>query len=94
MDELFGTRAVKVPFSGAGFKEIRENLERAFESDNQIKYVLWGIDYNALLKDADFVVISDDYKAIATYSEGRIIYDREKDVIESNTEFIKNRNSR
>ena len=28
-------------------------------------------------KDADFVVISDDYQAIATYSEGRKIYDRE-----------------
>lgn len=26
-------------------------------------------------KDADLVVISDDYKAIATYSEGRIVYD-------------------
>ena len=26
-------------------------------------------------KDADFVVISDDYKAIATYSEGRKVYD-------------------
>lgn len=28
-------------------------------------------------KDADFVVISDDYQAIATYSEGRIIFDRD-----------------
>ena len=27
-------------------------------------------------KDADFVVISDDYQAIATYSEGRVIFDR------------------
>ena len=26
-------------------------------------------------KDADFVVISDDYKAIATYSEGRKVFD-------------------
>ncbi len=28
-------------------------------------------------KDADFVVISDDYQAIATYSEGRKIFDRD-----------------
>ena len=28
-------------------------------------------------KDADFVVISDDYQAIATYSEGRKIFDRQ-----------------
>ena len=40
-------------------------------------------------KDADFVVISDDYQVIATYSEGRMIFDREKDKIESNPEFMK-----
>lgn len=44
-------------------------------------------------KDADFVVISDDYQAIATYSEGRIIFDREKDKIESNPEFMKKKMS-
>ena len=59
MNELWGTNAVKVPFSGAGFKEIRENLEKAFESDNEIKYVLWGIDYNGLLRDADYVAYKE-----------------------------------
>lgn len=59
MDELWGTNAVKVPFSGAGFKEISENLEKAFESGNEIKYVLWGIDYNGLLRDADFVAYKE-----------------------------------
>ena len=54
LDALWGTNAVKVPFSGAGFKEIRENLEKAFESDNEIKYVFWGIDYNGLLREADY----------------------------------------
>lgn len=59
MDELWGTNAVKVPFSGAGFKEIRENLEKAFDSGNEIKYVLWGIDYNGLLREADFVAYKE-----------------------------------
>ena len=59
MDMLFGTNAIKVPFAGAGFTEIRENLDRAFESDNEIKYVLWGIDYNGLAKDVDFVAYAD-----------------------------------
>lgn len=59
LDRLWGTKAVKVPFSGAGFKEIRENLERAFESHNQIKYVLWGIDYNGLLRDSDYVAYEE-----------------------------------
>ena len=59
MDELWGTNAVKVPFSGAGFREIRENLVQAFESDNEIKYVLWGIDYNGLCRDADFIAYKE-----------------------------------
>ena len=59
MDSLFGTNAIKVPFAGAGFKELRENLERAFESGNEIKYVLWGIDYEGLAKDADFVAYEE-----------------------------------
>ena len=59
MDTLFETNAIKVPFAGAGFKEIRENLERAFESGNEIKYVLWGIDYEGLAKDADFVAYAE-----------------------------------
>lgn len=59
MDNLFGTNAIKVPFAGAGFKEIRENLERAFESGNEIKYVLWGIDYSGLAKDVDFVAYAE-----------------------------------
>ena len=42
-------------------------------------------------KDADFVVINDDYQVIATYSEGKIIYDCNVDVIESNPKFINNR---
>ena len=40
-------------------------------------------------KDADLVVISDDYKAIATYSEGRIVYDANKDVIVCKDSFLK-----
>ena len=34
VDKLWGTNSVKVAFSGAGFREIKENLDRAFESGN------------------------------------------------------------
>jgi len=53
-DELFGTRSVKIPFSGAGFEEIRENLEVALNSGNDIEFVLWGLDYNGLNRDYDW----------------------------------------
>lgn len=38
-------------------------------------------------KDADFAVITDDYKAIATYANGRKVYDRETDGDVFNSEF-------
>lgn len=54
LDELWGTNSVKVAFSGAGFREIKENLDRAFESGNEIKYVLWGVDYNGLFREGHY----------------------------------------
>ncbi len=39
-------------------------------------------------KDADFVVIDDDYNVLATYSEGRKIFDRETDTVIYNQDFI------
>lgn len=54
MDQLFGTKAIKIPFSGAGFEEIKQNLEVALNSENDVKYVLWGLDYNGLNRDYDW----------------------------------------
>ena len=51
MDELFGTNTIKIPFSGAGFQEIAKNIEVAMDSGNEIKYVLWGLDYNGIIRD-------------------------------------------
>ena len=42
----------------------------------------------AVGKDADFAVITDDYKAQATYSEGRKVYDRDVDGIIINNKFF------
>ena len=43
----------------------------------------------AVYKDADLAVISDDYQAIATYAEGRKVYDREIEGDVFNKEFVK-----
>ena len=47
MDRLFGTHAVKETFSGAGYQELSENLERALKRNPELKTVLWVVDYNA-----------------------------------------------
>ncbi len=39
-------------------------------------------------KDADFVVINDEYKAVATYANGRKVYDRAADGDIFNPEFL------
>ena len=54
MDALFGTKSVKVPFSGAGFQELSQNLERALARNKNIKTVIWTVDYNGLLREYDW----------------------------------------
>lgn len=54
MDELFGTNAVKETFSGAGYKEISQNLKRALKRNKNLKTVIWTMDANAMIRDKDF----------------------------------------
>ncbi len=52
-NEIFGTDAVKVCFSGGSYKEINENLQRAFDSGHEIKYVLRCLDYGKIIEAND-----------------------------------------
>ncbi len=63
MDALLGTKAVKMPFSGAGYQELSENLARALERNDKIKTVLWAVDYNGLLRPYDW----QKYEEYPTY---------------------------
>ena len=54
MDALFGTNAVKAPFSGAGYQELSNHLIRALQRNEKLKTVVWAIDYNGLLRDYDW----------------------------------------
>lgn len=60
MDELFQTNTIKIPFSGAGFQEVANNIEVALTSGNEVKYVLWGLDYNGILRESYYKGY-DDY---------------------------------
>lgn len=54
-DSLFGAKSVKTPFSGAYMKELCLRLRAGFESDNEIKCVLMGLDPRIMVagKDVD-----------------------------------------
>lgn len=54
MDCLFETRSIKVPYAGAGYKEIGENIERAIKANSALKLVIWGLDYNKFYVNADW----------------------------------------
>ena len=61
MEELFGVKAVKVPFAGGYYKEIGDNVTVAMTYHPDVKVVIWGLDMNSLIidKDAPFHGIAD-----------------------------------
>jgi len=53
LDQLFGTKSVKTPFSGATFKEVNDGIAHAIESNPNLKMVVRGLDYMMLFYDKD-----------------------------------------
>lgn len=52
-DEGLSVKSIKVPFSGATYKEVNDNLKVAYKSGHYPKYVLRPLDYSLLVKDKD-----------------------------------------
>lgn len=53
-DALFGVKSVKETFSGAGYRELSENLERALRRRTDLTTVIWTMDFNALIREKDY----------------------------------------
>ena len=58
-DSLFGVESVKEPFSGAGFEELSQNLDRALSYNKELKTVLMCLDYNGLNREYDWKQYED-----------------------------------
>lgn len=58
-DELFGVKSVKEPFSGAGFEELAENLNRALSYNEDLDMVLMGLDYSGFNREHDWKQYED-----------------------------------
>lgn len=54
-DQLFSANSVKESFSGAGYQELSDNLERALKRNPDIKQVLWVIDFNGLMREPNWI---------------------------------------
>lgn len=55
VDELFAAKSVKLPYSGAGFKELWSSLERTLSYNADIKKVFVFMDYDDIARDKDYV---------------------------------------
>lgn len=53
-DALFDANFIKVPFAGGYFREIDQNLRRAYASGHDLRYVIRGLDPEQLFFPPDF----------------------------------------
>lgn len=53
LDAIFGTNSIKVPYSGATFKEINDSLIRALASNPNLKIIIRGLDMSMFIEDKD-----------------------------------------
>lgn len=60
-DRIFGVDSIKVPFSGASYKEINDNLLIATTCNSDIKLILRGLDYNRLLDTKDEMRYEEEF---------------------------------
>lgn len=52
-DKLFDAHFIKVCYAGAKYKEINDNLKRAYHAGKNIKYIIRALDYKDLILDKD-----------------------------------------
>lgn len=52
-NKLFNVNSIKVPFSGATFKEINDNIKTAYRTNHYVKYVVRSLDTTKFLFDKD-----------------------------------------
>lgn len=51
LDELFGCKTIKVPYSGGSSYNHKHILDVCYNSGHKIDYVFWNLDENALIMD-------------------------------------------
>lgn len=65
LDALYGYNSIKIPFAGASFKEINDNLSIAVKVNPNLKYVFWCLDEVKFFEDKDFM--REDMGVFPTY---------------------------
>lgn len=58
-DAIFDVKSIKIPYSGAGYKELGESLDRLLTRNPNVTKVMWVVDFSNLLESADWERYSD-----------------------------------
>lgn len=53
MDAIFGTKSIKVPYSGGSYKEINDNLKTALSCNPELKTIVRCLDLGMIVQDKD-----------------------------------------
>ena len=72
-DKGLSVKSIKVPYSGATYKEVNDNLEVSYKSGHNPRYVLRPIDYTLLVKDKD--ELREDMGVYPDWLTNNIIWD-------------------
>lgn len=59
VDELFECNSIKLPYSGAGYKELWESLERAVSYNPDVEKVIVFMDTEDIVNDKDYMRYTD-----------------------------------
>jgi len=60
---LYLVHAVKTSFSGAGYQELSQHVERSLQRNDSLHTVLWALDYNGFIREYDW----KNYQDYPTY---------------------------
>jgi len=59
VDELFDCTSIKIPYSGAGYKELWRNIDRAMDYNPDVEQVFVIVDTEDAARDKDYVRYTD-----------------------------------
>lgn len=85
LDAIFGTNSIKVPYSGASYKEINDNLLNALANNVNLKIIVRGLDMNMFLRDKDAMRL--DLGKYPTYLYDKNIFNDVKYVLNRDVLF-------
>lgn len=71
-DDIFNVNSIKVPFAGASYKEINDNIEKAISTNSNIKIIVRCLDYSRLLDEKNAMRYSTDF--YPTYLYDNLLY--------------------